>query len=67
MKTFIVANALLGLTVTAFASAVLDESKLSARGNSGSQVTLCNDFHGGKPCQTYTTQAGSCRKSNSGV
>lgn len=65
MKTFIAANTLLGLAATALASAVPDEAALFARGASGIQVTLCNDFHGGKPCQTYAAQAGSCSKSNS--
>lgn len=60
MKSFITANIILGLTATVLASTGLDESRSLEKKSTEIEVTLCNDFHGGAPCQTYDAWPGSC-------
>lgn len=57
MKSSIVAT-FLGLAATTFAVSVREAASSDTAWN---QITLCNDFHGGKPCVTYDAKTG-CRK-----
>lgn len=54
---------LLGLAVTSIAVAVPDDaSTLSKKAATGIIVRLCNDFHGGKPCETHDVKPRQCSK-----
>lgn len=59
MKNTIVAT-LLGLAATSLAASFVERAANTS--SSSIQLTLCNDFHGGKPCETNTVKPGVCSK-----
>lgn len=65
MKTFTLAT-LSGLVAVVLAAAVPEEasSDLAKKADDTIYITLCNDFHGGKPCQKKPITPGKCSTSN---
>lgn len=61
MKTFILAT-LSGLVAVVLAAAVpeVEVAALDKKADSTIYITLCNDFHGGKPCQKKPITLGKC-------
>lgn len=65
MKTFTLAT-LSGLVAVVLAAAVPEEaSSLVKKADDTIYVTLCNDFHGGKPCEKKPITLGKCSKYSS--
>lgn len=64
MKTFTLAT-LSGLVAIVLAAAVPEEasSLVKKADNAGIYITLCNDFHGGKPCEKKPVTPGKCSMS----
>lgn len=61
MKTFTLAT-LSGLVTVVLAAAVpeVEVAALDKKADSTIYITLCNDFHGGKPCQKKPITLGKC-------
>lgn len=61
MKTFTLAT-LSGLVAVVLAAAVpeVEVAALDKKADSTIYITLCNDFHGGKPCQKKPITLGKC-------
>lgn len=66
MKTFTLAT-LSGLVAVVLAAAVPEEasSSLAKKADDTIYITLCNDFHGGKPCEKKPITPGKCSTSKS--
>lgn len=54
-----VLTTIVGLVAASVAMAAPSDSSLEKKG-SPIVVTLCNDFHGGKPCETHNVYPGQC-------
>lgn len=58
-----VLTTLLALAAISLAVAVPhDDPSTLAKKSNGIIVTLCNDFHGGKPCETHNVKPRQCSK-----
>lgn len=66
MKSSILAT-FLSLAAASSAVAVPDEAFTSAKRTDGIEVILCNDFHGGKPCEMHIVYPGQCSESLNAV
>lgn len=61
MKSFTLAT-LAGLVAVVLAAAVPEQASSLVKDatDDGIWITLCNDFHGGKPCQRKEVARGKC-------
>lgn len=68
MQPSVLASTFLGLVASSIAAAVGPDgaSTTLSKKDDGILVTLCNDFHGGKPCETHDVWPGQCSKLHAG-